>query len=230
MANLRVDDLEIEVIRKKVRHIYISLLPPAGNVRMTVPAHLDHEMILSFARAKLDWIKRQQAKILARPLPPVPDYINGETHYFFGHPYELQVLETTGRPRVELNAGQSIILFVRPQSTKEERQKLLYAWYRRQLQAVIPGYLQKWQEVIGVTVKEWGVKRMKTKWGSCNIQARRIWLNLELVKKSPHCLEYIIVHELIHLLERYHNRRFYAYLTQYLPGWKEIKKELNSWF
>lgn len=228
MAKLLIDDVEIEVIRKKVKRIYLSVYPPAGYVRMTVPARLDNETIIFFARSKLAWVKRQQAKIRARPRPPAPDYVNGETHLFFGRPYILQVLETTGRPRVEFSADQSIILHVRPNSTKDERQKLLNAWYRRQLQAVIPAYLQKWQKEIGVTVQEWGIRKMKTKWGSCNIQARRIWLNLELAKKSPRCLEYIIVHEMIHLLERYHNDRFYGYLTKYLPGWKEIKKELNS--
>ncbi|HHT49695.1 MAG TPA: M48 family metallopeptidase [Firmicutes bacterium] len=223
-----IDDLEIEVVRKKIKHLYLSVSPPAGNVRMTVPARLDHETITFFARSKLAWIKRQQAKILARPCPPVLDYVHGETHYFFGRPYRLQVLETTSRQRVEYSADQGLILYVRPNSTKERRQKLLNDWYRQQLRAAIPTFLEKWQKEIGVTIGEWGIKRMKTKWGSCNLQARRIWLNLELAKKSPRCLEYIIVHELVHVLERKHNNRFYGYLTKYLPDWKEIKKELNS--
>jgi predicted metal-dependent hydrolase len=129
---------------------------------------------------------------------------------------------------VEYSADQGLILYVRPNSTKERRQKLLNDWYRQQLRAAIPTFLEKWQKEIGVTIGEWGIKRMKTKWGSCNLQARRIWLNLELAKKSPRCLEYIIVHELVHVLERKHNNRFYGYLTKYLPDWKEIKKELNS--
>lgn len=229
-TKLRLDDVEIEVVRKKVKHLYLSVRPPAGQVRMTVPARLSQETILAFARAKLAWIKKQQAKIQARPFPPLPDYVNGETHFFFGQPYVLQVLDTPGRPRVELNAGEALLfLYVRPRSTKAEREKLLNTWYRRQLKAVVPAYLEKWQQKIGVTVKEWGIKRMKTRWGSCNTRDRRIWLNLELVKRSPRCLEYIIVHELVHLLERYHNHRFYAYLDRYLPDWKGIKKELRNY-
>jgi len=228
-AKLCLDNVEIEVVRKKVKHLYLSVRPPAGEVRMTVPPSLDRETIISFARAKLAWIKKQQAKILARPFPLAPDYVDGEIHCFFGRPYVLQVLATTGRPRVEVNTGASLLLlFVRPRSTKEERQKLLDAWYRRQLKAVIPGYLEKWQKVTGVAVDEWGVRKMKTKWGSCNIRARRMWLNLELAKKSPRCLEYVILHELVHLLERNHNHRFYTFLDQYLPDWRGRKAELDS--
>ena len=228
MAKLIIDDLEVEVIRKKVENIYLSVRPPAGCVRMTVPSRLDPETIIFFARSKLDWIRKQQAKIRARPVQPVLEYVNGESHLYFGKPYVLKVIETSGRQRVELSAEGFMNIYVRANSTKDERQKVLLAWYRRQLKAAIPAYIEKWEKEIGVSVREWKVRQMKTRWGSCNIQARRIWLNLELVKKSPRCLEYIIVHEMIHLLERYHNARFYGYLTKYLPDWKERRKELNG--
>ncbi|HBR35465.1 MAG TPA: M48 family peptidase [Firmicutes bacterium] len=227
MAKLCIDDLEIEVIRKKIKNIYLSVRPPDGHVRMSVPAKMDQETISFFARSKLPWIKKQRAKILDRPAQLVPEYVSGEHHFLFGVSYELKVTEQTGRTQVELDKNQYINLTVPPGSTQERRQKVMMDWYRRQLKAVIPQYLEKWEREIGVAVRECRVRRMKTKWGTCNIRDRRIWLNLELVKKSPACLEYIIVHELIHLLERYHNDRFYAYLTKYLPTWKQLKKELN---
>lgn len=228
MAKLMIGDLEIEVIRKKIKHIYLSVHPPTGSVRMTVPARMAQETILFFARSKVDWIRKQQAKIQARPVQPVLEYVNGENHLYFGKPYVLKVIETNGRQRVELSTDGVMNLYVRPNSTKDERQKVLQEWYRWQLKAAIPPYIEKWEKEIGVSVQAWNVRQMKTKWGSCNIQARRIWLSLELVKKNPCCLEYIIVHEMIHLLERYHNARFYGYLTKYLPDWPEIRKELNS--
>ncbi|NLM37122.1 MAG: M48 family metallopeptidase [Firmicutes bacterium] len=228
MATIFIDDLAIEVIRKRIKHIYISVRPPAGCVRMTVPARLNEETIIGFARSKLDWIRKQQAKLRARPVQPAFAFINGESHFFFGQPYLLNVIETGGRPRVALSAAGVMDLYVRPGSTREERQKVLHAWYRRQLKAAIPVYLDKWEKEIGVSVREWNVRQMKTKWGSCNIQARRLWFSLELAKKSRRCLEYVIVHEMLHLLERYHNARFYGYLTKYLPDWKEIRKELNG--
>ena len=227
MAKLCIDDLEIEVIPKKIKNIYLSVRPPDGHVRMSVPAKMDQETISFFARSKLPWIKKQRAKILARPAQLVPEYVSGEHHFLFGVSYELKVTAQTGRTQVELDEDQHINLTVPPGSTREQRQKVMMDWYRRQLKAVIPQYLEKWEREIGVAVRECRVRRMKTKWGTCNIRDRRIWLNLELVKKSPACLEYIIVHELIHLLERYHNDRFYAYLTRYLPTWKQLKKELN---
>ncbi len=228
MAKLRIDDFEVEVRWKKVKHLYLSVQPPAGHVRMTVPTGTERETILFFVRAKRDWIRKQQAKMRARLVQPVLAYVSGESHYFFGRPYVLNVIETSSRQRVVLSAGRFMNLYVRPNSTTDERRKILIAWYRRQLKAAIPAYLEKWEKVIGVSVREWKVRQMKTKWGSCNIQARRIWLNLELAKKSPRCLEYVIVHEMIHLLERHHNARFYRYLTEHLPDWKAIRTELNS--
>lgn len=228
MATIIIDDITIEVIRKRIKHIYLSVRPPGGCVRMTVPARMNQETIIAFARSKLDWIRKQQAKLRARPVQPAFTYVNGESHFFFGKPYVLNVIETGGRPRVALSAAGVMNLYVRPDSTRDEREKVLAAWYRRQLKTAIPAYIEKWEKELGVSVKEWNVRKMKTKWGSCNIQARRLWFNLELVKKNRRCLEYVVVHEMLHLLERYHNARFYAYLTRYLPDWKAIRRELNG--
>lgn len=228
MAKISIEDLEIEVIRKKVKNVYLSVRPPAGHVCMTVPFRMNTEAIVLLARSRLAWIKKQRAKILARPVQAVPEYVSGEFHFLFGAKYGLKVIERTGRSVVEVDGHKYINLYIPPGSTREQRQKVMVEWYRRKLKAKIPEYLKRWEETIGVSVQAWNVKRMKTKWGSCNIKARRIWLNLELAKKNPRCLEYIIVHELIHLLERYHNDRFYAYLTKYLPTWRQIRKELNG--
>ncbi len=153
--------------------------------------------------------------------------MSGESHYFLGNRYLLNVVEASIKPYVELN-NKYISLYIRPNSTKEKREKIMNEWYREQLKDMIPVYIEKWEAIIGVNVEEWGVKIMKTRWGSCNIKAHRIWINLELGKKNPRCLEYIVVHEMVHLLERKHNDRFKSYMDKFLPNWKSIKAELNG--
>lgn len=140
----------------------------------------------------------------------------------------LNVIETNLKQRAEINNNTYIDLYVRKNSTKDKREKIMIEWYREHLKKVVPEYIEKWEEIIGISLNEWGIKLMKTRWGSCNIQAKRIWINLELAKKNPRCLEYIIVHEMVHLLERKHNDRFKAYMDKYLPKWREVQKELNG--
>ena len=145
-----------------------------------------------------------------------------------GHPYILNVIESKEKQRVELRDRKYMELYIRPGHTKDKREKLLREWYRKELKALIPEYIQKWEKIIGVKVEDWGVKLMKTRWGTCNVRDKRIWINLELAKKNSRCLDYIIVHEMVHLLERKHNEQFKAYMDRFLPNWKSIKKELNG--
>lgn len=150
-----------------------------------------------------------------------------ESHYFEGKRYLLRVTELEAPPKVVIKTKTHIDIFVRPGTTTDQRQSILNEWYRKQLKNHIPALISKWEKIIDVTVSDWGVKQMKTKWGTCNIEEKRIWINLELGKKPLYCLEYIVVHEMIHLLERHHNNIFMAYLNKFLPQWKVYKEELN---
>jgi len=177
---------------------------------------------------KLGWIKRQRAKFAEQPRQSQREMVNGESHYFLGKRYRLRVHEQDAPARVAIRGIASLDLFVRPGSSAEQREAVLLRWHREQLKELIPPLLEKWQPLLGVQVADWGIKKMKTKWGSCNIAARRIWLNLELAKKPVQCLEYIVVHELVHLLERHHNERFTTLLETHIPQWRQYREMLKK--
>lgn len=177
---------------------------------------------------KLGWIKRQRAKFQAQSRQSDRQMISGESHYLLGRRYRLRVHQTSTGLRIALRGKATMDMFVRPETTIERRKQLLNDFYRAELKLLIPELLEKWQPRLGVEAQSWGIKRMKTKWGTCNIDARRIWLNLELAKKPVQCLEYILVHELAHLHERHHNDRFISLLNKHLPNWQLLKDQLNS--
>ena len=228
MAQIMVGDLEIEVVRKKIKNLNLGLYPPHGQVRMSVPLRADEATIRSFALSKLGWIKKHQAKFALQAKQQPPEFVTGEIHYFGGQPYTLNVIYQPGPPGVAVRNQPTLDLMVPVGSAAAQREKVLSTWYRQQLKQAIPPLIEKWSPIMGVKVNEWGVKQMKTRWGSCNIKAKRIWLSLELARKSPQCLEYIVVHELVHLLERHHNNRFYAFMDKFLPHWRLLKDELNQ--
>jgi predicted metal-dependent hydrolase len=229
VGKLVVGDLEIELIKKNIKNIHLVVLPPDGRVRVSVPKKQDAEALRLFIVSKLSWIKKQQVKFQKQKRQPAREYVSGESHYFLGERFLLNVIYTNkGKQGVELRNRTYLDLFVRESSTKEQRQKVMKEWYRRELKALIPPLIEKWEPLIGVKVNSWGVKLMKTRWGSCNITAGRIWLNLDLAKKNPACLEYIVVHEMVHLLERLHNANFVAYMDKFLPNWRSIRAELNG--
>lgn len=228
MSEIIISNIEIEVIKKDIKNIHLSVHPPAGRVRLAVPEKIDDEAIRLFAISKLSWIKKQRSQFDAQDRQTVREFSSGESHYFMGNRYLLNVIETKVKQRVELRNKKYMDLYVRPGHTKERRERIVSHWYREQLKELIPEYIEKWEEIIGVKVEDWGVKLMKTKWGSCNESAKRIWINLELAKKNPRCLEYIIVHEMVHLLERHHNDRFKAYMDKFVPNWRSIRDELNE--
>ena len=229
MNTMKINDMEIEVIKKNIKNIRLSVHPPYGRVRLAVPIRMNNEEIKSFVISKLVWIEKQKARFKLEEIPMPDEFISGEDHYFFGNKYILNVLETTGKQHAKLYNNKNINLYIRPNSTREKRKKVMIEWYREELKKVIPGYIEKWEPIIGVKVEDWGVKLMKTRWGTCNIQAKRIWINLELAKKNPRCLEYLIVHEMVHLLERKHNDNFRSYMDKFLPNWRKIQAELNSY-
>jgi len=177
---------------------------------------------------KLGWIKRRQARFAAQPRQSEREMVSGESHYFLGHRYRLRVIARDGAAKVVLRNRSRMELHVRAEAAAAQREQVLHRWYRQQLKKLIPPLLEKWQAALGVQIADWRIKRMKTKWGTCTVEARRIWLNLELAKKPVKCLEYLIVHELAHLLERRHDDRFIALMNKHLPQWRLHRAELNS--
>jgi predicted metal-dependent hydrolase len=229
VAKLIVNNIEIELIKKNIKNLHLSVLPPNGRVRISVPKKMDDEAVRLFVISKISWIKKQRSKFEKQERQPEREFISGESHYFLGQRYLINVNYTNKRKQeVKIRNKTYIDLYVREGSTKEQKQNVMKEWYRRELKALIPPLIEKWESIIGVKVEYWGVKSMKTRWGSCNIVAKRIWLNLELAKKNPLCLEYIIVHEMVHLLERHHNERFISYMDKFLPNWRSIKAELKG--
>lgn len=227
MHQIEVSNFSIDVIRKSIKNMHLSVYPPTGRVRIAAPLNVDDEAVKLFAISKLSWIKKNQRKfeMQDRQMPRI--FEQRESHYFEGKRYLLRVTEQNAPPRVEIKTKTYIDLFIRPNATVEQRQNCINEWYRKQLKNQIPQLIEKWEPIIGVSVSDWGVKQMKTKWGTCNIEQKRIWINLELAKKPYNCLEYIIVHEMIHLIERHHNDNFLAHLDKNLPKWKLYKDELN---
>jgi len=227
MAKLRVSGIEIEVIKKKIKNMHLAVYPPNGRVRIAVPERVDDETVRLFAVTKLGWIKKQRAKYAEQERQSEREYVSGESHYFQGKRYLLNVV--SGTPvQVKIRNMKYIDLTIKQGSSREQRERELTEWYRKVLKEEIPKLIAKWEKVVGISVNDWRVKQMKTKWGTCNIPAKRLWLNLELAKKPVHCLEYIIVHEIVHLLERRHNDRFTALMDQHLPQWRQYRKELNK--
>lgn len=223
---ITVNDITVEVVRKAIKNLHLGVYPPHGRVRVAAPLAVSDDAVRLAVIGKLAWIKRQQAKFEAQPRQSRREMVRGESHYFLGQRYRLRVIEHHAAGKVVLRNA-SIDLYIRPETSADQREQVLHRWYRKQLKALVPSLLEKWQLVLGVDVADWGIKKMKTKWGACTIGARRIWINLELAKKPVQCLEYIIVHELLHLLERHHNERFQKLMDQFMPQWRLHREELN---
>lgn len=224
---ITVDDLVVTVVRKNIKNLNLSVHAPDGRVRVSVPRHTSEAVIRQVVQERLEWIRRQQKRFASLSKPAAPRYASGEPVDYLGQTYPLNVIESMGRAKAVLQAGR-LDLQAPPGSDATVRQRILEAWYRAQLKALIPPLIARWEPVMGVQVAAWGVKRMKTKWGTCNIRARRIWLNLELAKLPPAILEYVVVHEMTHLLERLHNARFKALLDGFLPGWRTLRRGLQE--
>ena len=227
MHQITINDLSIDVVRKNIKNMHLSVYPPSGRVRIAAPLNIDDEAVRLFAISKLSWIKKNQRKFENQDRQSPRKFAERESHYFQGKRYLLRVIEHNAPSKVQLKTKTYIDLFVRPETSIEQRQIILNEWYRKELKKQIPLIIKKWEKIIQVVVNDWGVKQMKTKWGTCNIEEKRIWINLELAKKPSQCLEYIVVHEMIHLLERHHNDRFLYYMGKYMPQWKLYKEELN---
>ena len=225
---ITVSDISIEIVRKDIKNLHLSVNPPEGNVRISVPSHTSDDNVRLAIVSRLPWIKKQQEEFKKQPRQIERMYVSGESHFFKGQRYQLDVIEGKIKHCLKIKNNTKMILTVRKNTTKENKALVVNDWYRNHLKSEIPKLLQKWQPIIGKEVNDWRVKKMKTKWGSCNISAKRIWLNLELAKKSPECLEYILVHELVHLHERHHNENFMKLMDKFLPNWRHARDILKS--
>jgi len=227
-SQIRVSGVPVEIVRKGIKNLHLGVYPPHGRVRVAAPLRVSDAAVRLAVVGKLGWIKRQRARFEAQPRQSEREMVSGESHYFLGQRYRLRVVTYEGPGKVMARNKSVIELHVRRESSAEQRERVLQRWYRQQLKELIPPLLQKWQRALGVQADEWAIKKMKTKWGACNVKVRRIWLNLELAKKPVQCLEYIVVHELVHLLERYHNDNFLALMNATLPQWRSRRSELNA--
>ncbi len=227
MHQINLGNINVDVVLKNIKNVHLSVQPPFGKVRIAAPDRMELETIRMFAISKLGWIKKHQNKMLKQERESLKDYKTRESHFFLGKRYLLKVVEGQHNPSVLLHHN-SIALNVRSNSNKEQRQILLQEWYRAQLREIALKMVKKWERKMNVRVDELTIRKMKTRWGSCNQQSKKIHLNLELAKKPLQCLEYIVVHEMVHLLERKHSDRFLFYMNRFLPNWKAYKEDLRQ--
>jgi predicted metal-dependent hydrolase len=218
---------EISLMRKNIKHVHLSVHPPSGRVTMVAPLATRSEVARAYAVSKLGWIREQQAKLRGQAREAPRQFVERESHYLWGRRYLLTVREEEGKPSVRLS-HRRITLTVRPGRRTENCEAVIHAWHRSVLHNALPGLIRKWEPKLGVEVTGYFLQRMKTKWGSCNHRAGHIRLNTELVRKPKDLLEYVIVHEMIHLLEPTHSERFIAILDIHYPSWREARAELNE--
>ena len=226
-ARIALGDIAVEVVFKDIKNIHLSVYPPDGAVRVSAPLRMQLDTIRVFAISRLAWIRQQQARLRAQQRETPREYIDRESHYVWGKRYLLKVVQADAAPAIELKHSR-IMLRVRPGTDESARQAIMAHWYREQIRATVPDLIATWEKAMGVTVARVFVQKMKTKWGSCNPAARSIRLNTDLAKKPLQCLEYIVLHEMAHLLERHHNERFTGLLDQHLPQWRTLREELNG--
>jgi len=227
VTQIRLGDIAVDVVLKDIKNIHLSVYPPVGKVRIAAPLRMDMDTIRVFAITKLGWIKSQQKKLLEQQRETPREYLDRESHYVWGKRYLLQLVEKDAAPEVELKHNK-MRLQIRPASSEVRKQEILEAWYRDRIKEAVPVLIAKWEPLIGVKVERFFVQRMKTKWGSCSPHSKSIRLNAELAKKPPECLEYIVVHEMVHLLEPTHNSRFITLMDRFMPKWRFYKEELNK--
>lgn len=227
-SELIVADLPIQVERKRaLKNMYLRVYPPDGRVKITAPISTSEDTIKQYILRKMPEINKVREKMVGQKRQTKREYVSGESHYLWGKAYRLQVINDGKKRDVEKKSNK-IILTVPGDSSIELKEHLITEWYRKELKRCIPAVLERCQKRMGVYANEWRVKNMTTKWGTCNIPEKRIWLNLQLVKKPPECLEYIIIHELVHLIERNHTEKFQALVEEYFPTWREVKRTLNE--
>jgi predicted metal-dependent hydrolase len=224
---IEISGISVEIVRKDIKNLHMGVYPPKGRVRVAAPMRLNDEAVRLAVVSRLGWIRRQQHSFDQQDRQSERAMVTGESHFYRGRRYRLNVVQHDGPPSIRLRNNTTIELRIRPQADREAREAVLLAWYRSKLREQLPTLLAKWQPEIGGRMPDLRIKKMKTRWGTCNQEARRIWLNLELAKKPPTCVQYIFVHEMVHLVERHHNDRFRSLMDKFMPQWRHFRDELN---
>ncbi len=226
METIIIDGVEIQICKKRIRNLYIRIKPPLGKVCISAPQRMSLHDIKKFAISKMSWIIAHSKKYNQSLSQAELHYTTGDSIPFMGNRHILEVINSQKKD-VQVTEGK-IVLYIQENSTVEQRKKLLKSWMRKRMKQMIPAQVDTWQKIIGVQASDVGIKDMKTRWGTCNVKTKKIWLSLRLMEKAPGLLEYVIVHELVHLLEKSHNQVFKGYMDQFLPRWKTLRKELNE--
>jgi predicted metal-dependent hydrolase len=226
-AYLTIRGINIDVVYKDIKNLHIGVYPPVGRVRVAAPARLDEDQIRLAVIQRLPWIKRQRQQLQDAARQSPREMLTGESHYVWGTRHRLKIIERPGRAHVEVD-GERLLVYVSEGTDTDTRLRLLQDWQRKQLRLAVPSLIARWEPVIGRDVPRWSIRKMKTKWGSCNRETGHIWFNLELAKKHPLCLEYIVVHEMTHLLERKHGERFTALMDGFMSDWRARRDQLNA--
>ena len=228
ISAIRIGDLEVEIVRKRIKNLHLGVYPPDGRVRVAAPLAVSNDAIRVAVVSRLGWIKRQIRSFIAQPRQSEREYVSGETHYHLGQQYRLKLVEQIGPSSVELQPPDWIEIRVPKGKDRDFRDRTMQRWQRAILKEMTASIVSDWAERLDVSEPSYGVKRMKTKWGSCNSSDSRIWLNLELIKKPPECLSYVVLHEMVHLIEPNHGERFVGLLDRHMPNWRSYRDRLNS--
>jgi len=224
----KICDLEIHTVKKDIKNIHLGVYPPNGRVRVAAPLNTTDEKIKLLVISKMNWIKKQQAKFRKQDRQTKREYVSGESHFFMGKRYLLNVVCANSKPRVAIKRKSHIDMYIKPKTNNKKREKIMDNFYRSELKKQIPPLIEKWEKITGISVKEFRIKKMKTKLGSCTPKNQRVWLNLELAKKPLHSLEYVLVHEMTHFIEKNHTEKFKMLMKSFIPQWNQYKDELNN--
>ena len=219
--------MEVLVVRKTIKNLHLSLLPPDGRIRVTSPVAMKDDAIRTLVATRLPWIRKHQQQFENQERQGKREYVSGESHFLFGNRYLLEVVHVDAAPVVTVKGKKKIVLQVRPKASEEKKSEVMHEWYRLQLEEVLTEYVKKWEKKIGVKTASWSIRRMRTKWGTCNHRTGHVWFNLELAKKPLSTIEYVVVHELLHLIEKTHSDHFIKLLDRHMPKWRSEKNLLN---
>ncbi len=224
---IQISGIKVLVLKKDIKNLHLNILPPNGKVRVSAPLEMDQDAIHTFLATRISWIKKHRRHFLQQERQSPRHYISGESHYLFGKRYKLQINYIEQKPSVEIKGIKKIILNVQPESDADKRKEVLWEWYRDQLKQFLKPTIKKWEDKIGHKFSKWRIRKMKRSWGTCNEDKKNASFNLKLAQKPKSCIEYIVVHELLHLIERPHNNRFVELMDKYLPNWQHEKEKLN---
>jgi len=224
----KVGGIEVVVLHKSIKNLHLNVLPPVGKVRVSAPLGMSDDAIRTFLATRISWIRKQQAKFKGQERQTPRRYVSGESHYYLGKKYRLEVVSANTKSGVAIEGKKKLVLSVRPKSKLLNRAQVMQGWYRGELNKILGSMIKRWEGKLGVKSSFWGIRKMRTRWGTCHYPAKRLWFNLELVKKPESCIQHVVVHELVHLIERKHSDKFVSLMDKYLPKWRSEKDELNQ--